>query len=63
METDNQSCGNYHTDLDGNLILDEDGLPIPTTICLCHAFEPNECVCGAWDDAADWWYEEEGGEL
>lgn len=45
-------------DSEGELILDEEGLPIPTTICLCHAFEPNECVCGAWDDAVDWWYED-----
>lgn len=49
----------YHVDFDGNIILDEDGEPIPTTICICHAFEPNECVCGAWDNVDDWYDDEE----
>ena len=56
----------YHAqtvyDDDGNvigeeLILDEDGRPIPAKICLCHAYEPNECCCGAWDDVTDWEYD------
>ena len=56
----------FHTqpvfDDDGNkigteLVLDEDGEPIPMTTCICHAYEPNECVCGAWDDVdpATWY--------
>ena len=40
----------YHTDLDGNLILDEDGNPIDSAVCICAAWNPFECVCGAWDD-------------
>lgn len=25
--------------------------------CQCSAFEPNECICGAWDDVdVDEWY-------
>lgn len=56
----------YHTrdyyDEEGNivrteLILDCDGEPIPKSVCLCHAYEPNECCCGAWDDVKDWDYE------
>lgn len=47
----------YHVDLEGELILDSDGEPIPNTICLCHAYEPNECICGAWDDVEDWDYD------
>lgn len=27
--------------------------------CFCAAFEPNECICGAWDDVRDSWYDEE----
>lgn len=27
--------------------------------CLCHAYEPNECACGSWDDVYDEWYEDE----
>ena len=56
----------FHThpilDDDGNVVgeeyvLDEDGKPIPKTICLCNAYEPNECCCGAWDDVTDWDYD------
>lgn len=36
------------------LILDENANPIPATVCLCSAYEPSECVCGAWDDVKDW---------
>ena len=31
--------------VDTILILDEDGEMIPASICLCHAYEPSECVC------------------
>ena len=44
----------YHTDFDGNLILDGDGNPIDSKVCICAAWNPFECVCGAWDDVADW---------
>jgi hypothetical protein len=55
----------YEYDDDGNivdtrLITDEDDQPIRSTICICHAFEPNECSCGAWDewdDVTDWNYD------
>ena len=47
----------YHLNDDGSLILDEQGNPIPLTICLCAAREPYECVCGAWDDVdPNEWY-------
>lgn len=47
----------YHTQDDGSLMLDENGEPIPKTICICAAREPMECVCGAWDDVdLDTWY-------
>lgn len=34
------------------LILDENGLPIPLSICLCFAHEPGECCCNttSWDN-------------
>ena len=35
-------------------ILDENGNYIPATICLCHAHEPSECVCGC----VSWTFEE-----
>jgi len=38
-------------------VLDEDGEVIPTTMCICHAYEPNECCCGAWDGVEDWDYD------
>lgn len=38
-------------------ILDEEGDLIPTTECICHAYEPSECCCGAWDDVNDWYYD------
>lgn len=42
------------------LILDENGQPIPATVCLCHAYGPLECSCGAWDDVdLDWWYSDD----
>lgn len=33
-------------------ILDEDGEMIPARICICHAFEPEECCCAttAWEN-------------
>jgi hypothetical protein len=42
------------------LVRDEDDHPIPATQCICYAYEPAECVCGAWDDVdMDWWYDED----
>lgn len=45
----------YHTDDEGNILYDENDEPIPLTICICAAREPNECICGAWDDVDDWY--------
>lgn len=45
VDVDNVS---YHADNDGELLLDEDGDPIPSHICICFAHSDNECVCGAW---------------
>ncbi len=39
----------YHADDDGELLLDEHDEPIPSYVCICSAFGPHECVCGAWD--------------
>ena len=39
----------YHADDDGIVILDEDGDPIPSHVCICHAYSDMECVCSAWD--------------
>lgn len=39
----------YHTDEDGELILDEYGEPIESYICLCFAKSEFECMCGAWN--------------
>lgn len=39
---------NYHADDDGIVILDEDGDPIPSHICICHAYSDNECICNAF---------------
>ena len=39
----------YHADDDGELLLDEDGYPIPSYICICFAHSANACSCGAWD--------------
>jgi hypothetical protein len=47
----------YHKNSDGEYVLDEEGDKIPITTCLCHAFEPSECCCGAWDDITDWDYD------
>ena len=38
----------FHKNKDGSLFLDEEGKPVPLTICICYAREPNECICGAW---------------
>lgn len=27
--------------------------------CYCSAYEPDECMCGAWDDVRDSWYDNE----
>lgn len=27
--------------------------------CYCSAYEPDECMCGAWDDVRDSWYNNE----
>lgn len=27
--------------------------------CYCAAYEPNGCICGAWDDVRDSWYDNE----
>lgn len=55
----------WRLDSDGNvtddaaLVLDEAGDPIPCSQCICFAREPNECVCGAWDDVdLDDWYDD-----
>ena len=53
--------GEYHLNWDGKLLLDEQGEPIPKSICICFAHEPNECVCGAWDDV-EGWYDDENEE-
>ncbi len=40
------------------LIVDEDGDPIPSSQCICCAWEPSECVCGAWDSVdLESWYD------
>lgn len=48
-------------EIGSELILDEGGEPIPKTICICCAYEPNECVCGAWADvdSAAWYANDE----
>ncbi len=49
----------YHIDLNGQFILDEQGNKIPKSICMCAAWEPNECICGAWDDVdPEEWYKD-----
>lgn len=49
----------YHSEEDydeeGNvigehLILDEKGKPVKKWECLCCAYGPSECICGAWDE-------------
>lgn len=66
-------CFNLHCEngkeieyLDDNTIIvtDEDchvchGTGEVEDYCYCAAFEPNECICGAWDDVRDSWYEHE----
>lgn len=39
----------FHATIDGELYLDSDGKRVPKYICLCHAYEASECICGAWD--------------
>ena len=53
LTEDGDTTGEYE------LILDESGDPISAKTCICHAFEPNECICGAWDDVrpSDWYDE------
>ena len=53
LTEDGDATGEYE------LILDESGDPISAKTCICHAFEPNECICGAWDDVnpSDWYDE------
>ena len=34
---------------DGQPLLDESGQMIECYICLCAAYAPEECSCGAWD--------------
>ena len=49
----------FHVDEDGELLLDADGKPIPDTLCVCFAYKPSECCCGAWDGGIDdeaWYY-------
>lgn len=38
----------YRVDFEGDILLDEDGDPIPIHICICHAHSDDECICGAW---------------
>lgn len=40
-------------------VLDEDGEPIPKTVCLCSAYSSSECCCGAWDGTYDWYFTDE----
>jgi hypothetical protein len=37
-------------------ILEEDGTPIPSECCLCHAYEPSECgcACTSWGNYYDY---------
>ena len=35
------------------VVEDENGNPIPKTICLCSAYNEFECVCGAWSGIYD----------
>jgi hypothetical protein len=38
----------YHA-MDGVALTDPDnGEVIPYHICICHAYDESECVCGAW---------------
>lgn len=39
------------------LIPDEDGEPIPKKYCLCSAHSDNECLCGAWSENYDQYFE------
>lgn len=51
---------NFHKNTDGEIVLDRDGEPIPSYICICAAREPFECCCGAWDDEdVESWYRED----
>lgn len=46
IEIDGKS---YHSDYEGTPLLDEDGEPVPSDICICAAHSAYECSCGAWD--------------
>lgn len=48
-DSDEEETVEYHQDVLGNLILDENGEPIPDWRCICNAWAGIECVCGAWD--------------
>jgi hypothetical protein len=39
------------------LILREDGEPIPKNICICAAHAYDTCICGAWDGVYDKYFE------
>jgi hypothetical protein len=47
----------YHTDYEGNLLVDENGDNIPSYICICFAHESSECACGGWDTDTQHWQE------
>ena len=53
-----------YLDDDTRVVTDEDchichGTGEVKDYCFCAAFEPNECMCGAWDDVRDIWYDNE----
>lgn len=45
----------HHEDYEDNLILDENGKPIPSYVCICAAHSASECGCGAWDVSFETW--------
>ena len=47
----------HYDDYYNKFILDEHGDKIPTTICLCNAYEPGECCCAC--DWSDYRYDED----
>lgn len=44
------------------LILEEDGEPIPKSICICAAHADDTCICGSWDGDYDEYFTEEYAE-
>lgn len=50
----------YHEDSEGSVIIGEDNLPTPSYVCICSAYNPDECSCGAWDVDIELWNEEYG---